>query len=289
MTTDRGKNSSAWTTTAKRSPCCSRPTPLGSRNRWTSPRSTKCFHQFSNRQHLLAIRFIGFKGRHLGREFLTAAAVSDLAQKRGPNGLGLGEACGLERAQSLVSFVVQPDRYRSGHGTNVSRFVSHRAPTSGAWEYAATGAVSAESAWIFDLTPSLKEPLCRARTARDDPLSVSHVHLSPRPSRKGKSLGVAALRGGKYVHTGSDHGRGHQRGRQCADLCRTGSSDTSDNIEGVAKQSSSYPSPEILARRPTQRGGRADTNREVPYPHRAQQQRHRCTHNVRLPAQEHLR
>ena len=74
-----------------------------------SPRSTKSFHQFSNRQHLGAIRFIGFNGRDFGSEFLAAAAVSDLAQQGGPDGLGLGEAGGFKRTKGLVGLVVEPD------------------------------------------------------------------------------------------------------------------------------------------------------------------------------------
>jgi hypothetical protein len=29
-------------------------------NRWTSPRSTKCFHQLRDRDHLLPVRLVGF-------------------------------------------------------------------------------------------------------------------------------------------------------------------------------------------------------------------------------------
>jgi hypothetical protein len=43
-TVDSARRSSAWTITAKRRPCWTRPRPRGSLISWTSPRTTKLFH-----------------------------------------------------------------------------------------------------------------------------------------------------------------------------------------------------------------------------------------------------
>lgn len=68
-TTDRGRNSVAWTTTPNRSPCCSCPTPLGRLNRNTSPRSTQRLHKFGHGRHLGAIGVIGFELGDFGCKF----------------------------------------------------------------------------------------------------------------------------------------------------------------------------------------------------------------------------
>jgi len=72
MTTERGRNSVAWTTTPYRSPCCSRPTPFGSR-KVDVTRSTKRFHQRRDCQHLFAIAGVRLQRGDLCGEFLASA------------------------------------------------------------------------------------------------------------------------------------------------------------------------------------------------------------------------
>jgi hypothetical protein len=60
-TTDRGRNSSACTTTPNRRPCCSWPLPFGRRSSKTSPRRTKSLHQRSDFVHLLTVVLVGFE------------------------------------------------------------------------------------------------------------------------------------------------------------------------------------------------------------------------------------
>ena len=59
-TTERGRSGSACTTTPYRRPCCSCPTPLGSRNAKMSPRRTQAFHDAGNLEHLGPVVFVGF-------------------------------------------------------------------------------------------------------------------------------------------------------------------------------------------------------------------------------------
>jgi hypothetical protein len=128
ITTERGRNSSACTTTAKRSPCCSCPTPFGRRRRWRLPRSTKCFHQLRYRKHLLTVGLVGLERGDLGRQLVTAPAVADLAEQSGPYGLGPGQTRGFERSQRPLGLVIEPHRDRLRHYSSVSRSVLRRAP-----------------------------------------------------------------------------------------------------------------------------------------------------------------
>src|SRR5712692_8317772 len=70
-TTERGRNSFAWTTTPNRRPLCSCPWPRGIRNSWMSPRSTHALHERRYFQHLLTVGLIVFERRDLFSERFT--------------------------------------------------------------------------------------------------------------------------------------------------------------------------------------------------------------------------
>lgn len=57
-TTDRGRNSLAWTTTPKRGPLCSCPARRGVRSAWMSPRSTQALHNGCYFEHLLTVSLV---------------------------------------------------------------------------------------------------------------------------------------------------------------------------------------------------------------------------------------
>ena len=88
-----------------------------------SPRSTKCFHQLSHSQHLLAVARVGFKSGDFGGEFFTPRQVSDLAEQGRADGFRLTEPRRFEGSQGFVCFIIQADGYRSSHDSNVSQIV----------------------------------------------------------------------------------------------------------------------------------------------------------------------
>lgn len=88
-----------------------------------SPRSTKCFHQLRDGEHLLTVSLVGLQSGHLGRQLVTAAAVTDLAEQGGPDGLGPAQARGLERSQRPLRLLIESHRDRPRHHPSVSRSV----------------------------------------------------------------------------------------------------------------------------------------------------------------------
>src|SRR5437764_11835728 len=123
ITTERGRNSSAWTTTPKRSPCCSWPTPFGRRKRYTSPRSTKRFHEAGNLEHLLAVLVVSFERCHLVRQLLATTEPPGRRQQSRPDGVRARHPRRLQRPQCLECLVVQPNRDRLRHTDTVSQNV----------------------------------------------------------------------------------------------------------------------------------------------------------------------
>ncbi len=119
-TTDRGSNSSAWSTTPKRSPCCSCPVPFGSLNRKTSPRSTHRLHQLRYRKHLGSIKLVGFEPRRFSGQSSATQSPPRRLDQRTTDRLRAVQTGRLQDAQSLRGIIIKPDRDSICHSSNVS-------------------------------------------------------------------------------------------------------------------------------------------------------------------------
>ena len=130
-TTDRGKNSLAWTTTPNRRPRCSWPWPRGIRNSWMSPRSMQTLHHSRDFQHLLPVTLVGFEcGDLLGERFPPLQSCGTI-DDRPADRLGPAQSGSFELVQRAQRFIVQAQTNRNSHRESVSQFVIH--DLSGRW------------------------------------------------------------------------------------------------------------------------------------------------------------
>jgi len=95
-TTERGRKASDCTTTPKRGPCCSWPTPLGSRKAKMSPRRTEALHEVGDRQHLIPVFLVSFQCGNLGGECLLVVEASRRVHQRRAYRFRAGHARGFE-------------------------------------------------------------------------------------------------------------------------------------------------------------------------------------------------
>ena len=130
-TTDRGKNSLAWTTTPNRRLRCSWPWPRGIRNSWMSPRSMQTLHHSRDFQHLLPVTLVGFEcGDLLGEHFPPLQSCGTI-DDRPADRLGPAQSGRFELVQRAQRFIVQAQTNRNSHEGSVSQFVIHTSPAGG--------------------------------------------------------------------------------------------------------------------------------------------------------------
>lgn len=122
-TTDLGRSASDWTTTPYRRPCCSCPTPLGSRSARTSPLRTQLLHQLGDGERLGPIRLVRFEsGGFLGESPAIPETIRSLHERYSDRfrSTQAGRFEGTERSERLV---IQANRDGLRHACIVTRSV----------------------------------------------------------------------------------------------------------------------------------------------------------------------
>src|SRR4249920_998001 len=94
-TTERGRSSLAWTITPYRRPSCSWPVPRGTRNAWTSPRSTHALHDGGDLEHFGPIVLVGLQRRYFGSQRGPPLQSGSAVEDRAADGLGPAEPGGF--------------------------------------------------------------------------------------------------------------------------------------------------------------------------------------------------
>ncbi len=122
-TTERGRNSLAWTTTPKRRSRCSCPCPRGTRSSRMSPRSTQALHHCGNLEHLAPVGFVGFECCDFLGESSAPSQPGRALDDGSPDRFGSAHADCFELAQRTLGFVVKPQADGDAHASIVSRFV----------------------------------------------------------------------------------------------------------------------------------------------------------------------
>ncbi len=124
-TVESARRSSAWTITAKRRPCWTRPRPRGSLISWTSPRTTKLFHQGCDPARFAHIGRIPHERRRLrskaGAASFALGGLRDRLARRLRSADASTTSDLVERAQAVPA---EPERQRGrwgGHAGNVAQ------------------------------------------------------------------------------------------------------------------------------------------------------------------------